>query len=176
MGVGCCYFRLNPFLSASDSASKKHWDGLILNYVITSNHVHILVWAPQLSDISAMMHWLQGTVAQDFNRRTRRDGSFWRGRFQPILVQSGSHLARCLLYLDLNMVRAQVVFHPSEWAFGGYQELCGTRKRYRCLDQEKLREFITISSPDKFRQWYEDNLIYADPASVGVQTDLEETQ
>ena len=139
-------------------ASRRFSRVSLLNYVITSNHVHILAWAPQLSDISAMMHWLQGTVAQDFNRRTRREGSFWRGRFQPTLVQSGSHLARCLFYLDLNMVRAKVVSHPSDWAFGGYQELCGTRKRYRCLNQEKLREFINISAPGKFRQWYEDNL------------------
>jgi putative transposase len=139
-------------------ASRRFSGISLLNYVITSNHVHILAWAPRLSNVSAMMHWLQGAVAQDFNRRTTREGSFWRGRFQPTLVQSGEHLGRCLIYLDLNMVRAGMVLHPSEWRFGGHQELSGIRQRYRCLDQEKLREFIGIPSPDRFRQWYRESL------------------
>lgn len=30
---------------------------------------------------------------------------------------------RCLVYIDLNMVRAGVVVHPSEWNFGGYKDI-----------------------------------------------------
>jgi hypothetical protein len=40
-------------------------------------------------------------------------------------MQSGSHLSRCLFYIDMNMVRAGVVTHPFEWAFGGAAELGG---------------------------------------------------
>jgi hypothetical protein len=35
-------------------------------------------------------------------------------------------------YIDLNMVRAGVVTHPSAWAWCGYEELVGERQRYRC--------------------------------------------
>jgi putative transposase len=30
-------------------------------------------------------------------------------------VQSGHHLRRCMLYIDLNMVRAGAVTHPADW-------------------------------------------------------------
>jgi len=95
----------------------------ILDYVITSNHVHLLAWVRRMQDLSEMMHWLQGVAAQDANRRKKREGCFWRGRFHPTLVQTGRHLSRCLFYLDMNMVRAGVVDHPSDWAFGGAADL-----------------------------------------------------
>lgn len=75
----------------------------VLDYVVTSNHVHLLVWVPRMAELSAMMKWLQGTFAGDYNRRRRREGSFWRGRFHSTLVQTGRHLQRCLLYVDMNI-------------------------------------------------------------------------
>jgi hypothetical protein len=30
-------------------------------------------------------------------------------------VQTDHHLVQCIVYMDLNMVRAGVVKHPSEW-------------------------------------------------------------
>jgi hypothetical protein len=47
------------------------------------------------------MGWLQGIYAGDRNRRTGREGALWRGHFHPTLVETGAHLSRCLLYLDM---------------------------------------------------------------------------
>jgi len=127
----------------------------ILDYVITSNHVHLLVWVRRMQDLSEMMHWLQGVAAQDANRRKKREGSFWRGRFHPTLVQTGRHLSRCLFYLDMNMVRAGVVDHPSDWAFGGAADLAGQRKRYRIIDQEQLLTCLGMPGQwEAFQTWH----------------------
>ena len=37
-------------------------------------------------------------------------------------VATEEHLLQCL-YIDLNMVRAGVIQHPSEWDFGGHNEI-----------------------------------------------------
>ena len=129
-----------------------------LNYVITSNHVHHLLWVPRMRDLSAMMKWLQGTFAGDVNRRKRREGAFWRGRFHAALVQTSSHLQRCLLYLDMSMVRAGVVDHPRQWRFGGYHELVGDRKRYRIVDRKRLLECLGPTDDETFLEWYTDTL------------------
>ena len=140
-------------------ASRRFWRVRLLNYVITSNHVHLLLWAPRMSDLSAMMHWLQGTFARDYNLRKRREGAFWRVRFHPTLVQSGSHLSRCLFYLDMNMVRAGVVPHPFAWAHGGALELAGRRQRNRLLDRERLLRCLGMPGrEEEFRRWYEGTL------------------
>jgi len=131
----------------------------MLNYTITSNHVHLLAWVRRMHDLSDMMHWLQGVAAQDFNRRKDREGSYWRGRFHPTLVQSGRHLSRCLFYMDMNMVRAGVVAHPFEWASGGAADLAGDRQRYCIVDREQLLACLGMPGPwDSFRKWYEATL------------------
>jgi putative transposase len=48
------------------------------------------------------------------------------------------HLWNCLKYVDMNMVRAGAVDHPSKWLWCGYQETAGPRKRYRLIDREAL--------------------------------------
>jgi hypothetical protein len=40
--------------------------------------------------------------------------------------------------IDLNMVRAGVVEHPSDWPWCGYHELVGSRSRYRLLDRRQV--------------------------------------
>jgi len=99
----------------------------ILNFVITSNHVHLLAMIlrsrGQSGALSRALQLIESRTAQTFNARKERHGSFWEDRYHATAVEDGPQLAHCLTYIDLNMVRAGVVRHPSEWAFGGYYEL-----------------------------------------------------
>lgn len=135
-------------------ASRQFRTVRVLDYVVTSNHVHLLAWVPRMGDLSRMMRWLQGTFASDYNRRRRREGAFWRGRFHATLVQTGNHLSRCLFYVDMNMVRAGVVEHPEAWRFGGYQQLSGARKRYCIIDFERLVWCLGLADARAFGDWY----------------------
>ena len=42
-----------------------------------------------------------------------RKGAFWEDRHHATAVESGNHLLQCLVYIDLNMVRAWVVKQAS---------------------------------------------------------------
>jgi len=127
----------------------------VLDYVVTSNHVHLLLRADRISQISDAMQYLQGLTARDFNRRKGRSGAFWGDRFHPTLVESGAHLSRCVYYIGLNMVRAGAVEHPQQWSASGYHELSGRRQRYRILDLSTLLHRLELCGRvDRFRQWY----------------------
>ena len=78
----------------------------VLDYMVTCNHIHLLLWSKHARDVSQGMHYLAGNTSRDYNRRKKREGAFWRGRYHPTLIEDGAHLARCLFYIDLNMVRA----------------------------------------------------------------------
>ena len=67
--------------------------------MITSNHVHLLLWSESPRHVSAAMQYLSGAAAQDYNRRLDREGAFWRGRYRPTLVEDGHHLTRCFFYV-----------------------------------------------------------------------------
>lgn len=133
----------------------------VLDYVITSNHVHLLLWSDTPDMLSEGMRFLQGSFAQDYNRRTGRSGSFWSGRFHATLIQDGCHLSRCLFYIDLNMVRNKAVRHPAEWEWCGYHELVGSRQRYRILNLDSLFRKLGMehTSHAAFVDWYERTLV-----------------
>ena len=131
----------------------------VLDYMITSNHIHLLVSAKTPETISEAMRFLEGSFAQDYNRRKGRQGAVWQGRYKPTLIENGIHLARCLLYIELNMVRAGVVRHPSEWRWSAHDELTGCRQRYRVTDQDVLMDRIGVGgSRGRFIRWYTESL------------------
>ena len=81
----------------------------VLDYMITSNHVHLLITARHGSDISKALQFLHGAVGQSYNTLKKRQGAFWSDRFHSTRIQNGDHLRRCLFYIDLNMVRAGAI-------------------------------------------------------------------
>jgi putative transposase len=127
----------------------------VLQFTITSNHVHLLLAASQSpEEVSRLMQRVQGQHAQAYNRRHNRHGAFWEDRFHATMVQDGPHLWRCLTYIDLNMVRAGAVGHPSKWEWTGYHELMGLRRRYRLIDLEQVREAVAARDLEEFRALY----------------------
>ncbi len=77
------------------------------------------------------MQLIEGRTAQAHNRRKGRKGAFWEDRYHATAIESGEHLWRCLVYVDLNMVRAGVVDHPCQWKWSGYHEIQKPKTRYR---------------------------------------------
>src|ERR1051326_1828562 len=124
----------------------------ILTYNITSNHVHVVVYAQDPHAVATLMQQAAGEMARDYNRRKGRSGAFWEGRYQATMVGSGEYLWDCIIYVELNMVRCRVVGHPCEWAWSGYGELMGRRKRNQLLDVEKLLWLLRCGSVTEFRE------------------------
>jgi len=128
---------------------------MLFNYCITSNHVHLLLRpdpSEALESLSRFMQSLEGDFSQFYNRRKNRLNAFWGDRYHATMIEFGEHLWKCLLYIDLNMVRAGVMDHPREWEWTGYQELMGLRKRYCLVDRVKLLEHLGAGSEESFRK------------------------
>lgn len=90
----------------------------LLTYNITSNHVHLVVYAADAEQVAVFMQQAAGEFARDYNRRKERRGAFWEGRYHATMVDSGEYLWSCLKYVELNMVRCGVVDHPRDWHRG----------------------------------------------------------
>ena len=124
----------------------------MLNYSVTSNHVHLLVFDDGRGNvIPESVQLIAGRTGQEFNQRKNRKGAFWEDRYHATAVEGDSHLIQCMIYIDLNMVRAGVVTHPSGWAFGGYNEIQNPRQRYSLMDHETLMELVGIKSVVDFK-------------------------
>jgi REP element-mobilizing transposase RayT len=75
--------------------AKKRFGLTILGYMITSNHVHLLVSDDGPSDvISKSMQLIAGRTGQEYNQRKRRKGAFWEDRYHATaIVQKGERLS-----------------------------------------------------------------------------------
>jgi hypothetical protein len=104
--------------------------------------------------IPQTMQLVAGRTGQEYNQRKNRKGAFWEDRYHATAVEEDIHLSQCMVYVDLNMVRAGVVNHPSDWPFCGYHEIENPRKRYSLIDYESLMDLFGIRSRDEFRKTY----------------------
>ncbi len=93
-------------------------------YCLMNNHYHLLVETPH-PNLSQGMRQLNGPYTQGFNRRHRRVGHVFQGRFKAILVEREAHLLELCRYVVLNPVRAQMVKHAEEWAWSNYRATAG---------------------------------------------------
>jgi len=134
--------------------AKKRYGLCVLNYMVTFNHIHLLVEDRGEGMIPRSIQLIAGRTAQDYNRRKQRKGAFWEDRYQATAVQADNHFVQCMIYIDLNMVRAGVVGHPSEWAFCGYNEIQSPPQRYSIIDRNRLMELIGIGVGDKLSETY----------------------
>ena len=93
-------------------------------YCLMSNHYHLLVETPR-ANLSRGMRHLNGVFTQSFNRRHKRTGHVFQGRFKAILVEKESHLLEVARYVVLNPVRAKITKHPRQWSWSSYRATVG---------------------------------------------------
>lgn len=142
--------------------ARRRYGLCVLNYIVTSNDIHLMVKDTADAVIPKSLQLIAGRTAQEYNKRKSRKGAFWEDRYHAKAVETGEHLARCLVYIDLNMVRANAISHPSEWADSGYQDIQYPVRRYRVIDLHELANLFNCNSVSDFqqqhRQWVEEAL------------------
>jgi putative transposase len=85
--------------------AKKGYGLAILNYVVTSNYIHLLVQDKKdLKVIPRSLQLVAGRTGQAFNNRKKRKGVFWEDRYHATAIETREHLLRCIGYMDLNRV------------------------------------------------------------------------
>ena len=130
--------------------ARKRFGLCVMNYMITSNHVHLLVIDNEKEVISQSMQLVAGRTGQEYNGRKGRNGAFWEDRYHATMVDTQDYLLQCMLYIDCQMVRAGAVKHPSEWLHSGYNDIVEPVKRYRIIDQEKVVSYLGFLNRENF--------------------------
>jgi len=73
--------------------AKKRYGLQILNYTITSNHIHLLVFSEEnTAPIPQSIQSAAGRTAQAFNQRKKRRGALWEDRYHAKVVDTDTYL------------------------------------------------------------------------------------
>jgi REP element-mobilizing transposase RayT len=95
-----------------------------LAYCLMTNHYHLFVQTAH-GNLSKGMRQLNGVFTQWSNRRHRRSGHLFQGRYKGILVDSDSYFREVSRYVVLNPVRAGMVADPADWPWSSYRATAG---------------------------------------------------
>ncbi len=152
--------------------AKRRYGLCILDYIVTSNHIHLLVKDTGKGVIPRSIQLIAGRTAQEYNLRKKRKGAYWEDRYFATAIDTDEYLARCLAYIAMNMVRAGVVVHPREWKHSGYSEIQSPPKRYRIIDRVTLALLLGLKSVIRLQgyhhQWIEEALSCKESKRQGI--------
>lgn len=101
---------------------KKRFEFVIYAYALMPNHIHLLIETGEIP-LSKIMQALLFTHTQKFNRKYKKVGHLFQGRYKAILCQKETYLLELIRYICLNPVRAHLVKRPIDWRWCSFNEL-----------------------------------------------------
>ncbi len=109
-------------------------------YVLMTNHIHLLV-EQRVDRLSSIMQRQLTAYARYWNRKYRRVGHVFQGRYKAFLCQKDQYLSELVRYIHLNPVRAKLVQRPEDFRWSSHRAYLGI-EHCTWLDSEPvLRHF-----------------------------------
>lgn len=124
------------------------FDFRISAYCLMSNHYHLLVQTPK-GNLSRCMRHVNGVYTQRFNRRHKKEGQLFRGRYKAVLVEGDSHLLEVLRYIHRNPLTAEIVKSLGDYSWSSHKGYLSQAKQWSWLHKDILLSMLT---PVKSRQ------------------------
>ena len=146
-----------------DDEDRAHWVRLldrvarrfgwrVFAWALMRNHWHLFLSTPE-ANLSRGMHDLNSGYATVFNRRHRRSGALFQGRFKAILVQEEGYAWTLSRYVHLNPVRAGAVERPEQYPWSSYRDYLSPKGAPRWLDCDTVLGEIGSDSVESLRAY-----------------------
>jgi REP element-mobilizing transposase RayT len=106
-------------------------------YCLMPNHYHLIAETPR-GNLSQAVGWLQVTYTVRFNRRHRRSGHLFQGRFKAQVVEADEYAQWLVEYVHLNPVRprrkgeamrADQARQLDAYAWSSHRDYAGLRRK-----------------------------------------------
>ena len=129
-------------------------------YVLMPNHFHLLATPAVEGALSRSLQALGRRYVRQFNQAHGRSGTLWEGRFRAALLQAERYLLPCMVYLDLNPVRAGLVAQAQDYPWSSHGHYAGSRVD-KCLTPHPLVWQLGNTPFDResrYRDWVQQGL------------------
>jgi REP element-mobilizing transposase RayT/O6-methylguanine-DNA--protein-cysteine methyltransferase len=124
----------------------------IHNYCLMPNHYHLLIEVKR-GTLSKYMRQLNMNYAIYFNKKQKRTGHLWQGRFKSWYVTDEAYLYTLILYIEHNHLKAGIVNTPEAYPYSSAHYFLSdevpeclqdswTVQNFRQEEKEAIREFL----------------------------------
>lgn len=148
--------------------TKERYGYLLHAYVLMDNHYHLLMETPH-ANIKQVMQNINTSYTVYVNKKHKRAGHLFQGRYKAFIVDKESYLMELSRYIHLNPVRAGIVKRPEDHKWSSYREYIFRSRQETITDTEdtlytfakkraiaikKYQEFVKegISKPSPFKK------------------------
>ncbi|PHR54703.1 MAG: hypothetical protein COA44_12505 [Arcobacter sp.] len=120
------------------------------SYSLLSNHYHILIETKR-DNLSKFMRSLNAHYASYFNRKYKRVGHLWQGRFKSWYVNDEAYLYTLIKYIEFNPIEAKMVKMLRDYKFSSYNSFLDKGKPLSCLENSLMfKNYETIKERKEF--------------------------
>jgi putative transposase len=93
-------------------------------YTLMPDHIHLVATPANEDGLGKLLQHLGRYYVQYFNRRYRRTGTLWEGRYRATLIDPDTYVLPCSRYVELNPVRKGLVSEPGDYGWSSF--VCNT--------------------------------------------------
>ncbi len=122
--------------------STRLWKVRISAYCLMENHYHIIINTPQ-GNLSRCMRHINGIYTQQYNRRYKKDGPLFRGRYKSILISADSYLLELLRYIHRNPLKAGKVQNINDYKWSSHMGYMSSGKEWAWIYKEFIQGMLT---------------------------------
>lgn len=142
--------------------ANERYKAVIHVYCLMNNHYHLLIETPE-GNLSSIIHHINTSYTTYFNKKRKRIGHLFQGRFKSILVDKDSYALELSRYIHLNPIRAGFVGKPEDFEWTSLRDYIGETRRLPWLYTDFILDFFNkgnSESKQKYKEFvYEGNKI-----------------
>lgn len=116
---------------------KKELKFKLYSYVFMDNHVHLCI-KDETNTLSKIMQKIELSYVRYFNKKYKRKGSLFQGRFWSKVVETNENVIQLVKYIIKNPEKAKMS-KKEEYRWSSYHDYCGKKG---ITDIEFLMDFI----------------------------------
>lgn len=133
----------------------------ILAYCVMGNHVHMLLCVPTISSMSKFMHKINSEYAMYYNYiNGKRIGAVYRDRYKSEAIYNARYFYKCINYIHLNPVKANIVSKCENYEYSSYNEYIN---KIGCANKEILKEmFETQNYMEELKKYNKNTNLFLD--------------
>lgn len=105
----------------------------LFGYCLMPNHVHLILKVREASLLSKIMQGLNQAYTIWFNKKYKKAGHLWQGRYKSMVIETDKYMLKCIEYVELNPIRKNITKSPFEYPWSSWQDRLGYKKS-RLLD------------------------------------------
>jgi len=135
--------------------AKKKYKFYLYAYMLMGNHYHLLVETIE-PNLSRIMQYINTAYTVYFNRKYKKNGHLFQGRYKSIVVDKDNYLLELTRYIHLNPVRAKIVERPEGYLWSSYHGYM-KKKGDGVIDRKEVNKYLDMDI-DKYREFVLDGI------------------